>query len=58
MLQAGILNPVHQTTSWINSFVLVEGKDKLGKLKLRNCLDPTILKHQKMLPICLLMHVS
>ena len=43
MLQAGILKPVHQTTPWINSFVLVEGKGKLGKLKLRICLDPTNL---------------
>ena len=41
MLQAHILKPVHQTTPWINSFVLVEGKDKLGKLMLRICLDPT-----------------
>ena len=43
MLQAGILKPVHQATPWINSFVLVEEKDKLGKLKLRICLDPTNL---------------
>ena len=43
MLQAGILKPVHQATPWINSFVLVEGKDKLDKLKLRICLDPTNL---------------
>ena len=43
MLQAGILKPVHQATPWINRFVLVEGKDKLGKLKLRICLDPTNL---------------
>ena len=28
---------------WINSFVLVKGKDKLGNLKLRICLDPTNL---------------
>ena len=64
MLQAGDLKPVHQVTPWINSFVLVEGKDKLGKLKLRICLDPTNvnkfivhepyhLKHQKILPIIL-----
>ena len=44
MLQAGILKPVHQATPWINCFVLIEGKDKLGKLKLRICLDPTNLK--------------
>ena len=28
---------------WINSFVLVEDKDKLGNLKLKICLDPTNL---------------
>ena len=41
MLQAGVLKPVNQATPLINSFVLVEGKDKLGNLKLRICLDPT-----------------
>ena len=29
--------------TWINNFVLVDGKDKLGNLKLRICLDPTNL---------------
>ena len=43
MLQVGVLKPVNQVTPWINSFVLVEGKDKLGNLKLRICLDPTNL---------------
>ena len=43
MLQAGILKPVHQATPWINNFVIVEGKDKFGKLKLRICLEPTNL---------------
>ena len=43
MLQACILKSVHQDTPWINSFVLVDGKDKLGKLKLKICLDPTNL---------------
>ena len=43
MLQSGILKPVHQATSWINSFVLVEGKDKPSNLKLKICLDPTNL---------------
>ena len=38
-----MLKPVPQATPWINSLVLVEGKDKLGKLKLRICLDPTNL---------------
>ena len=33
MLQARVLKPVHQTTPWINSFVLVEGKDKLRNLE-------------------------
>ena len=43
ILQAGILKSVHQATTWINSFVLEEGKDKLGKLTMRICLDPTNL---------------
>ena len=30
MLQAGIMKPVKEATPWINSFVFVEGKDKLG----------------------------
>ena len=29
MLQVGVLKPVNQPTPWINSFVLVEGKDWL-----------------------------
>ena len=40
MLQAGHLKPVHETTPWINSYVIVEGQDKLGRLKPRICLDP------------------
>ena len=40
MLKAGILKPVHEATPWINSFVLVEGKDKSDNLKLHICLDP------------------
>ena len=43
MLQAGVLKPVHQATPWINIFVLMEGKDNLGKLKLRIYLDYTNL---------------
>ena len=43
MLQAGVLAPVHEATLWINSFVLVESKDKLGDLKLHIFLDPTNL---------------
>ena len=43
MLEAGVLVPVHKATPWINSFVLVESKDKLGNLKLPICLDPTNL---------------
>ena len=43
MLQAGVLALVHEAIPWINSFVLVEGKDKLGSLKLCICLDPTNL---------------
>ena len=43
MFKAGILKPFHEATPWINSFVLVEGKDKLGGLKLHICLDLTNL---------------
>ena len=39
----GVLTPVNQATPWINSIVLVEGKDKQGNLKLRICLDLTNL---------------
>ena len=43
MLKVGILKPVQEATPWINSFVLVEGKDELGNLKLKICLDPSNL---------------
>ena len=43
MLKVGVLTPVHEATPWIDSFVLVEGKDKLGNWKFRICLDPTNL---------------
>ena len=43
MLQVGVLKPVHEATPWINNFVLVEGKDNSGNLKVRICLDPTNL---------------
>ena len=43
MLQAGVLKPVTEATPWINSFVLVESKEKAGNHKLRICLDPTNL---------------
>ena len=43
MLQTGVLKPVHEATPWINSCVLVEGKDKSDNLKLRICLNPTNL---------------
>ena len=39
MLKVGVLRPVHEATPWINSFVLVEGKNKLAGLKLYICLD-------------------
>ena len=38
-----MLKPEQEATPRINSFVLVEGKDKSGNLKLRICLDPTKL---------------
>ena len=40
MLKVGVLKPVPKATPWINSFVLIKGKDKIGNLKLRMCLDP------------------
>ena len=43
MQKAGVLKPVKEATPSINRFVLVEGKDKFGNLKLRICLDPTNL---------------
>ena len=43
ILKAGIIKPVQETAPWINSFMLVEGKDRLGHLKLCICLDPTNL---------------
>ena len=43
MLQVGVLKPEHGATSSINSFVLVEGKDKLNNVKWCICLDPTNL---------------
>ena len=46
MLQAGVLAPVNEATPWINSFVLVESKDKSGYLKLHICLDPTNLNKE------------
>ena len=44
MLQAGVLKPVTEATPWINSFVLVESKDKSRNLKLGNLLRPHRLK--------------
>ena len=43
MLKGGVLKPVHEATPWIYSLVFVEGKEKLGNLKQRICLDPTNL---------------
>ena len=44
ILTTGVINPVHEATPWINSFVLVESKDKsTEKPKLCICLDPTNL---------------
>ena len=52
MLQGGVLKPIHEATPWINSFVLVEGKDNSGNLKLRICLDPTNLNKAIMRGLC------
>ena len=40
MLQASVIRPVTEATPWINSFILVEGKDKSSNPKLHICLDP------------------
>ena len=38
-----MLKPLQEATRWINSFVILEGKDKSGNLKLRIHLDPANL---------------
>ena len=43
MLQAGVLKLVTEATPWVNSFMLVESKDKSWNHKLRICLVPTNL---------------
>ena len=43
MLQAGVLVPVQEATPWINSFRLVDTRDKLRSLKLHICFDQTNL---------------
>ena len=45
MLDLGVIVEVHQPTPWINSFVIVESKNKTtNKIeKIRICLDPTNL---------------
>ena len=43
MLQAGIITPVKEATLWINSFILIEVKDKLGNPELCICLNLTNL---------------
>ena len=53
MLDAVILKPVEKVTPWINSFVLVKGKNPDGNIKLRICLDPTNLNKAVILePYC------
>ena len=39
MLQAGVMKPVKEAILRINSFILIEGKDKSGNPKLHICLD-------------------
>ena len=44
MLTTGVIKLIHEAPPWINSFILVESKDKsTGKPKLHICLDPTNL---------------
>ena len=42
MLKVGVLKPVLEAIPWINGFVLVEGKDEIGNLRLRIYLEPPI----------------
>ena len=44
LLQVGVLKPVTEATPWINSFVLVESKDKSRNLKLHICLNKAIIR--------------
>ena len=46
MLQVSVIRPVKEATPWINSFILVEGKEKSGNPKLCICLDLTNLNKQ------------
>ena len=43
MLKAGIIKPVQEATPFMYRFMLVEGKDKLGNLRLHICINPTNL---------------
>ena len=43
MQTTGRLNLVDHVTPWINSFVIVERKDKQGQAIIRICLNPTNL---------------
>ena len=52
MFQASLLKPVMEATPWINSFVLVESKDKVGNHKLRICLDPINLNKAIIRELC------
>ena len=40
MLQVSVIRLLTEVTLWINSFILVEDKDKSGNPKLCICLDP------------------
>ena len=44
MLKTGIIKPVQEATPGINSFMLVEGKDMLGNLKLHTGIDSNNFK--------------
>ena len=40
MLQSVMLKPVHEATLWINIFVFVENRDKLGSLEVAHLFGP------------------
>ena len=52
MLQVGIIKPVQEASPWINSFILVKGKDKSGNPKLCIYLDPMNLNKAAVQELC------
>ena len=56
MLIAGVVKPVHEVTPWINSFVLVETKDKVLRSQTVDLSRPNQPQQSHSLWIILLLH--